>query len=156
MKAKIQLASALTIACLASGCVVPGPYYAGPIEGGPIEYGAPVEVVPEYPGEIVVPEVVIIENGVRHDRYFYERHPEYYHRDRMRYPARFAPRYSDHHNHDRDRYSGHSDQRPSGHDRNWGSHAVVERPSEPTRSSHAPAEDAKAKKKHHGDSDRDH
>lgn len=79
MKTKIQLFAVVAVASITSGCVLPAPYY-----DSPVEYGAPVPY-----NEIIVPEVVIVEHGVRHDRYFYQRHPEFYHRDRMRYPERF-------------------------------------------------------------------
>ena len=44
------------------------------------------------PTEIFDPEVIIVENGIRHDHFFYQRHPEFYHRDRILYPERFAHR----------------------------------------------------------------
>ena len=49
-----------------------------------------MEAVPAPAEEIYVPDVIIVEGGVRHDRFFYQRHPEYYRRDRLRYPERFA------------------------------------------------------------------
>jgi len=97
MNAKIQFFAASAIACLTTGCIVPAPY---PYDRGPVEYGrpvygrpvyaAPVEVVPGPAEEIYVPDVIIVEGGVRHDRFFYQRHPEYYRRDQVRYPERFA------------------------------------------------------------------
>ena len=102
MNAKIQILAASAIACLVSGCIIPDPYYSRPVHyGRPVEYDQPV-----YAEEIYVPDMIIVEGGVRHDRYFYQRHPEFYHRDRLRYPDRFAhmppPRAKKHHN-DRDR-----------------------------------------------------
>jgi len=95
MRINIQFILALAGACLTTGCVVPGAYR---------DY---VEVAPQQrlvdpPVEYVVPRVVIVENGVRHDRYYYQRHPEYYRRDQLRYPERFGPvhhvdRYPYHH-----------------------------------------------------------
>ena len=94
MNTKIQILAASAIACFTSGCIIaPYPNESGPVEYGRPAYGAPaygrpVEYVPA--DEIYVPEIVIVEGGVRHDRYFYQRHPEYYRRDQMRYPERFA------------------------------------------------------------------
>ena len=42
----------------------------------------------------IEPEVVIVEYGVRHDAVFYRQHPEYYHRDRVRYPEHFKQYHS--------------------------------------------------------------
>lgn len=77
---KVQLIAALTVATLSSGCVF-----------APVFYPAPrgVVVVPEEPVEIYEPNVIIVENGIRHDRYFYQRHPDIYRMDMRRYPGRF-------------------------------------------------------------------
>jgi len=100
MKSKIQLFAVFAGACLTSGCIVPAPYYDRPVGYGrpaeydrPVEYGRPVAyAAPLPPEEIILPEVIIVEGGVRHDRCFYQRHPEYYRRDQLRYPERFAHR----------------------------------------------------------------
>jgi len=94
MKSKIQLFAVFAGACLTSGCIVPAPYHARPVRyGRPVECGRPVAyAAPLLPEEIILPEVIIVENGVRHDRCFYQRHPEYYRRDQQRYPERFAHR----------------------------------------------------------------
>lgn len=107
MRSHISLVAALAGACLSAGCVIeplpppPGPVY----RGGYVE--APV--LP--PSEIIVPEVVIIEGGVRHDRYYYMHHPDVYRRDRMRYPGRFGPppppRRNPWHHHDGHDYDHH-------------------------------------------------
>jgi hypothetical protein len=83
---KFQLTLALTGALLSSGCVLaPSPYpYAEETVYAP---GRTV-IAPE-PVEIYEPRVIIVENGIRHDRYYYQCHPEFYHRDRIRYPERF-------------------------------------------------------------------
>lgn len=93
MTMKIQFLAASAIACLTSGCVLPDPYYSDPVA-----YGRPVAVAPGYREEIILPGVLIVEHGVRHDRDFYRRHPEYYRRDRMRYPHLF--RSESHHERD--------------------------------------------------------
>jgi len=84
MKNKVQLAVVLIGTCLMSGCIVPEPYPHHHY-GGPGYYGPEDSVYVE-------PDVIVVENGVRHDRFFYERHPDFYHRDQMRYPERFARR----------------------------------------------------------------
>jgi len=137
MKAKIQLFSAFTIACLTSGCIVPAPYYSRPVG-----YGAPVEAYPAYPDEIYVPEVIIVEGGVRHDRYFYQLHPEYYRRDRLRYPERFAH------------------MPPPRHEAVVRGpvpavHAVAGRPTGSVAPQATPSKDSKDKKKKHNDDDHD-
>ncbi|MEI6562528.1 MAG: hypothetical protein WCO68_10685 [Verrucomicrobiota bacterium] len=86
MNIKIQFLAASAIACFTSGCVLPPPYYSERVD-----YGRPVAIVPDE--EIILPRVIIVEHGVRHDRAFYRRHPEYYHRDRMRHPELFRPEY---------------------------------------------------------------
>ena len=143
MNAKIPIFAASAIACLTSGCIVPAPYYE------PVAYGRPVAVVPG--DEIILPSVLIVEHGVRHDRAFYRRHPEYYRRDRMRYPDLFvaAP------HHDHDRYRGpvapayHA---PVYHGPAAASQVVVVRPGAPGEQR---PEDPKAKKKKKHD-DKDH
>ncbi|MEI8234516.1 MAG: hypothetical protein WCH57_07485 [Verrucomicrobiota bacterium] len=86
MKPKFQLFLAIIAAILTTGCIV-DPYYYPP--RGPV-VEAPYYPPPGPPVEYMEPEVVIVEGGVRHDRFFYERHPEFYWRDRERYPGRFA------------------------------------------------------------------
>jgi len=113
---KLLLMLAITGAFLTTGCIV-DPYYTQPYRPRVVEapvYPGPGPVV-EYGGpEYVVPDFVIVEGGVRHDRYFYQRHPEYYSRDRQRYPDRFAhlppPRHDD-----RDKKKGHD--KKNDHDR---------------------------------------
>jgi len=138
MKAKIQLLAALTIAWLTSGCILPAPYDDRPVYGGSVEYGAPM------PSEgIFVPDVIIVERGVRHDRYFYERHPEYYRRDRMRYPERFAHRPPSYHG--QGEYHGHIQQPPP---------AIFGRPGvlpNGIKAHHEDSKDKDKKKKHHDD-----
>ena len=95
MKTKIRVVSAFAITCLFSGCVDPGFFYVGDSE-----YYAPED-------EYYAPRVVIVEDGIRHDRYFYQRHPECYNRDRMRYPSRFGPPRPEYHR-EGGYYSGHS------------------------------------------------
>jgi hypothetical protein len=86
MRSRLSLIAALTGACLSTGCVIaPLP----PPPNGPIYRGGYVETAPLPPDDIFVPDVIIIEGGIRHDRYFYQRHPEIYRRDRMMYPNRF-------------------------------------------------------------------
>jgi len=89
MNVKIHFLAASAIACLTSGCIMPSPY---PYYEGPVEYGRPVYGAPRPAEAIYVPDVIIEEGGVRHDRYFYQRHPEFYRRDQMRYPERFSHR----------------------------------------------------------------
>ena len=113
---KLLLLLAISGAFLTTGCIVDPAYYPQPyrprVVEAPAVYPGPGPVV-EYGGpEYVVPNFVIVEGGVRHDSYFYQRHPEYYRRDRERYPDRFAhlppPRRDDrYHRDDRDKKKDH-------------------------------------------------
>lgn len=86
---KIKIIAALACSMLTSGCVITAVDY-------PYNDGA-VVVVPSAPVEIYEPSVIIVENGIRHDRYYYQRYPDAYRRDYYRYPDRFRhlppPRY---------------------------------------------------------------
>jgi len=147
MNAKIQILAASAIACLTSGCVIPAPYYSEPVT-----YGRPVAVVPEE--EIILPSVIIVEHGVRHDRAFYRRYPEYYRRDRMRHPELFRPEYP--HGHApvyHESYHAPVVVAPVYHGSVPPPHVVVVHPEEPGE--HHP-NDPKAKKKKHDDKDKDH
>jgi len=86
MKTKLQLVLAITGACLTTGCIVDPSYY--PPRARVVE--DPYYPPPGPPVEYVVPELIVVEHGVRHDHFFYERHPEFYWRDRQRYPDRFV------------------------------------------------------------------
>lgn len=93
MQSHISLVAAVAGACLSAGCVIqplPGVVYPP----GPVYRGGYVEAAPLPPGpeEIIVPDVVIIEGGIVHDRIFYMHHPDIYRRDRMMHPERFASR----------------------------------------------------------------
>jgi hypothetical protein len=140
MRSKIQLLAALTGACLSTGCV---PYAYPP---APPYYDAPVAVEPLPPDEIIVPDVVIIENGVRHDRFFYLHHPEFYRRDRLRYPERFGPRPGYYRGPARPEYRG-----PARPD--YRGAAAVRPDQRPGGPNQARPDDPKAKKKHPDDHD---
>ncbi|MDD5349856.1 MAG: hypothetical protein PHQ12_06560 [Chthoniobacteraceae bacterium] len=89
MNTKLPLFLAVAGACLTTGCVV-DPYYYPPRPAVGVAVADPYDAPPGPVVEYAVPEVIIVEGGVRHDRFFYQRHPEFYWRDRQRYPARFA------------------------------------------------------------------
>ena len=84
---KVQLIVALTGAALSAGCVLPSapyPYANGvavPAQGVVVDEAPPVE--------FYEPSVIIVENGIPHDRYYYQRHPDVYRFDMRRYPERF-------------------------------------------------------------------
>lgn len=91
MKTLISLSTITLVALFTQGCAFTvGPYRIGVGENIQANLIIHNEPPPPPPEEVFIPEMIIIENGVRHDRYFYERHPEHYHRDRMRYPERFV------------------------------------------------------------------
>lgn len=82
---KVQLIVALIGVALSSGCVLaPAPYSYS--DGVAVE-GVVVDSAP--PVDIYEPSVIIVENGIRHDRYYYQRHPDVYRYDMRRYPDRF-------------------------------------------------------------------
>ena len=149
MNIQIKFLAASAIACFTSGCVLPPPYFSEPVD-----YGRPVAVVPGE--EIILPSVIIVEHGVRHDRAFYRRHPEYYRRDRMRHPELFRPEY----HHDRapvaPAYRAPVVVAPVYHGPVTAPHAAA-RPNVPGNHAdqYPPKNDSKAKKKKHDDKDRD-
>lgn len=89
---KLSLFAGLVTLSLLAGCTV------APIMNyeGPGAYISPMVTLPQQ--DLFVPEVVIVERGVRHGHAYYSRHPEAYRRDRQLYPQRFeASHYQSNH-----------------------------------------------------------